>query len=63
MQLAPQVYINMIPTCQAPIFEADSAKGLWKTLHILKASDLISVILLIKAHKAASGNTDENKNT
>ena len=42
---------------------ADSEKGRWNTLHILKPSERISVILLINAQTAARGNTEENKNT
>jgi hypothetical protein len=43
--------------------DAVSANGRLKTLHILNASDLISVTLFNNAQTAANGNAEENRNT
>ena len=52
-----------ILTCHAPMLEVGCAKGRWRMRQSLKPSECISVALLIRAHSAAKGKTEENRNT
>ena len=53
--------ISSKATCQGPMPLAGRAKGLRMTLHTLKPSPFISIKLLTRAKRGATGNADENK--
>ena len=50
-------------TCQIPILSTCLPKGRWWLMHSLKASVRISMTLLSKAQRAASGKAEENRIT
>lgn len=54
---------DVILTCQCPMLSTLMPNGLWRLVQSLKASLRISMILLMRAHMAASGKAEEKSTT